>query len=83
VWQLQKRRREYRHAGRPVVVCLDELPSLGEFVELEGELPDIEAVRRALGSHIGPAERLNYRDLAVRWMADRGLDANALAFPGL
>jgi predicted adenylyl cyclase CyaB len=79
VWRLQKRRREYRHDGRPVVVCLDELPSLGEFIELEGEPGDIEQVRRALGAHIGPAERLNYRELATRF----GLKVDALAFPAL
>ena len=82
VWRLQKRRREYHHPDEPIVVCLDELPALGRFVELEGAPTAIASVRGALGEHIGPPERLNYRDLAMRWMADRGLDDNVLAFPG-
>ncbi|GAA1787982.1 class IV adenylate cyclase [Planosporangium flavigriseum] len=80
VWRLQKRRREYRRAGLSIVVCLDELPRLGHFVELEGPSDDIAAVRRSLGAHIGPPERLNYRDLARRWMAERGSVTAALTF---
>lgn len=80
VWQLQKRRREYRVPGLSIVVCLDELPLLGHFVELEGESDDIAEVRRSLGTCIGPPERHNYRDLARRWMADRGSVGTALTF---
>jgi predicted adenylyl cyclase CyaB len=81
VWQLQKRRRQYRHGKLPVVVCLDELPALGHFVELEGEPYGIAKVRLALGNHIGPPERLNYSELAGEWMASRGDQSSALAFP--
>jgi adenylate cyclase class 2 len=81
VWQLQKRRCQYRHRELPIVVCLDELPALGHFIELEGEPPDIAVVRRALGVHIGPPERLNYRELAGRWMTSQGDDGTVLAFP--
>jgi predicted adenylyl cyclase CyaB len=80
VWQLQKRRREYRRPGLSIVVCLDELPRLGHFVELEGSSDEIAAVRRSLGVHIGPPERLNYGDLARRWMAERGRVTTALKF---
>jgi predicted adenylyl cyclase CyaB len=80
VWRLQKRRREYRRSGLSIVVCLDELPWLGHFIELEGESDDIAKVRRSLGAHIGPAERLNYGDLARRWMAERGSVTTALTF---
>jgi predicted adenylyl cyclase CyaB len=83
VWRLQKRRRQYRHPDRLVVVCADEVPELGHFVELEGEPADIADVRRALGWHIGPPERLNYRELAGQWLAGQGSPAPAvLAFPG-
>jgi predicted adenylyl cyclase CyaB len=80
VWRLQKRRREYRRTGLSIVVCLDELPRLGHFVELEGRSEEIAEVRRSLGVHIGPPERLNYRDLARRWMAERGSIGTALTF---
>jgi predicted adenylyl cyclase CyaB len=82
VWRLDKRRREYRRPGRSIVVCLDELPALGHFVELEGDPDEIVRVRDALGAHIGPAEPLHYRDLAVRWMAGRGSVTTTLTFPG-
>jgi predicted adenylyl cyclase CyaB len=80
-WQLQKRRREYLHPDLSIMVCVDELPALGQFVELEGEPDDIARVRRSLGDHIGPPERLHYRDLARNWMAERGSLAEVLAFP--
>jgi predicted adenylyl cyclase CyaB len=80
VWRLQKRRREYRRPGQSMVVCLDELPRLGHFVELEGDRDDIAHVRRSLGASIGPPERLNYGDLARRWMAERGGVAPTLTF---
>jgi predicted adenylyl cyclase CyaB len=81
VWQLQKRRHEYHHPELSIVVCLDELPSLGHFVELEGDPDDIVRVRRSLGDHIGPAESLNYHDLAWRWMVEHGSMTKALIFP--
>lgn len=81
VWRLEKRRREYRHPDLSIVVCLDELPSLGHFVELEGEPDEIVRLRQFLGDHIGPAEPLNYRDLARRWMAGHEGVTAALTFP--
>ncbi|MGC9665690.1 class IV adenylate cyclase [Planosporangium sp. 12N6] len=80
VWHLQKRRREYRHPAMSIVVCMDELPALGHFLELEGEPDDIVRVRGSLGDHIGPAEPLNYRDLAKRWLAERGGAGTELTF---
>lgn len=80
VWRLQKRRREYHRPGLSIVVCLDELPSLGHFVELEGEGDDIAEVRRSLGATIGPPEPLSYRDLALRWLGERGRTTTALTF---
>lgn len=64
-WALEKRRRVFRHPGRPVDVCLDELPSLGLFVELEGPTAEIAAVRDRLGGTIGAAEARNYHELAT------------------
>jgi predicted adenylyl cyclase CyaB len=80
VWRLQKRRCQYRHPDRPVVVCADEVPALGHFVELEGEPADIAEIRRALSWHIGPPERLNYRELAGQWLAGQGNPVTVLAF---
>jgi adenylate cyclase, class 2 len=80
VWRMQKRRRYYRHPGLSMVVCLDELPALGEFVELEGDPDAIATVREALGGAVGAPERLNYRELAARWLTDRD-DTPTLVFP--
>lgn len=80
VWRLQKRRCEYRHPDRPVVVCADEVPALGHFVELEGEPADIAEIRRALGWQIGPPERLNYRELAGQSLAGQGEPVTVLMF---
>lgn len=63
-WLLEKRRRVFRHPARPVEVCLDELPGLGLFVELEGPPGEITDVRDRLGPAIGAAEPRNYRELA-------------------
>jgi adenylate cyclase class 2 len=63
-WLLEKRRRVFHHPARPVEVCLDELPGLGLFVELEGPPAEITDVRERLGPAIGAAEPRNYRELA-------------------
>jgi predicted adenylyl cyclase CyaB len=65
VWRLEKRRRRFRRAPGTVVVCLDELPRFGLFVELEGPPTEIAAVRRGLGDAIGEAEPRNYREIAT------------------
>lgn len=79
VWRLQKRRSEFRHPEQAILVCLDEVPRLGQFVELEGEPPDIAWLTAALGSAIEPPERLNYRELAARHLRMQG---NTLRFAG-
>jgi adenylate cyclase class 2 len=65
VWRLEKRRRRFRRAPGTVVVCLDELPRLGLFVEIEGPATEIAAVRHGLGDAIGAAEPRNYREIAT------------------
>ena len=76
VWRLEKRRRRFRRAPDTLVVCLDELPGLGLFVELEGPVPQIAAAREALGGAIGAAEPRNYHEIAT---ADRP-DLDSLVF---
>jgi len=65
VWRLEKRRRVYRRPDPRLVVCLDELPGLGLFVELEGTVAEITAVRGTLGAAIGAAEPRNYHEIAT------------------
>jgi adenylate cyclase class 2 len=65
VWRLEKRRRRFRRKPGTLVVCLDELPGLGLFVELEGAATEIAEVRRRLGDAIGAAEPRNYREIAT------------------
>lgn len=65
VWRLEKRRRVYRRPDPRLVVCLDELPRLGLFVELEGQAEAMAEVRDALGAAIGAAEPRNYHEIAT------------------
>jgi predicted adenylyl cyclase CyaB len=65
VWRLEKRRRVFRRPDPRLVVCLDELPRLGLFVELEGIPAALAEVRGALGAVIGAAEPRNYHEIAT------------------
>jgi adenylate cyclase, class 2 len=65
VWRLEKRRRVFRRPSGELVVCLDELPGLGTFVELEGPPTEVTVVRGALGAAIGAAEPRNYHEIAT------------------
>jgi adenylate cyclase, class 2 len=65
VWRLEKRRRRFRRRPGSLVVCLDELPCLGLFVELEGSAAEIGEARDGLGTAIGVAEPRNYREIAT------------------
>lgn len=65
VWRLEKRRRVFRRPSCELIVCVDELPGLGVFVELEGPPAEITAVRGALGAAIGAAEPRNYHEIAT------------------
>jgi adenylate cyclase class 2 len=76
VWRLEKRRRVFRRPPGDLVVCLDELPGLGLFVELEGPVAALAEVREALGAAIGAAEPRNYHEIAT---ADHP-DLNGLLF---
>jgi adenylate cyclase class 2 len=79
-WRLAKRRRIYRHPQFAVDVCLDDLPGLGSFVELEGPPPEITGLRQRLGRTIGAAEPLNYHELALAWLASAGAADDHLLF---
>jgi adenylate cyclase class 2 len=70
VWRLEKRRRIFRRSGEDPVVCVDELPHLGLFVELEGRAAATAELRDALGATIGPAEPRNYHEIATAGRPD-------------
>ncbi len=64
-WYLEKRRREYRSRHHSVVVALDELPQIGAFVEIEGELETARSVVRSLADGLGSPQTSNYTELAL------------------
>lgn len=67
--RIEKRRREFRKCSSSLIVAFDEVPCLGNFIELEGDPDDIRAATAELGDMIGTAERRNYYELlADRWV---------------
>jgi predicted adenylyl cyclase CyaB len=77
VWRLEKRRRRYRRDGGGAEVCLDELPRLGLFVELEGDPTEVRSLRSRLGGLIDGAEPRNYQEIALA----AGAPSTGLVFP--
>lgn len=66
VWFLEKRRSRYVcDALCGVVMFLDEVPTLGSFVEIEGPLDSVRMLRKELGSCVGLPEARNYKELVV------------------
>jgi len=77
----EKRRETWLFAG--CRICLDELPRIGWFVEIEG--PDaaaIDAVRRRLGLAENPLLAETYVELAAEHGVAGGGDCIRLAFAG-
>lgn len=77
VWRLEKRRRRYRRDGGGAEVCLDELPRLGLFVELEGAPAEVTDLRGRLAGLIDGAEPRNYQEIALA----AGAPPTGLVFP--
>jgi predicted adenylyl cyclase CyaB len=64
-WYLEKRRQELFNPTQRITAAIDEVPRLGQFLELEGGLEAVRAVVAAAASCLGPPETKNYRELAV------------------
>lgn len=77
-WFFEKRRTTYRRSRDETVVCLDEIPLLGEFIEVEGELDQIRLIRKKLGECIGDPERRNYGELFKDHMVNMGSEPSEI-----
>lgn len=77
-WYLEKIRSEYVRKTDKTMVLVDQLPTLGLFLELEGALDSVRAIRNKLAS-VGSVERRNYREFAV----DEAIRAGGVTLEGL
>jgi predicted adenylyl cyclase CyaB len=64
-WFLEKRREELSQSDGGVKVALDEVPTLGHFIELEGGLDEVRTIARRFAPFLGSVEKRNYRELAI------------------
>jgi predicted adenylyl cyclase CyaB len=73
-WLFEKRRTEYRSKNNPVVVAIDEVPELGNYVEIEGPDQDSASIERALAPSLGEKETRNYQELFLAFKEEQGYD---------
>jgi predicted adenylyl cyclase CyaB len=75
----QKRRRTFSLRGCKVE--LDELPHLGEFVEIEGPgVRRVMAVRKRLGLSDHPLIKASYASMLARYLADNKIRSRKVEF---
>ena len=79
VFRYEKYRREYRLAGQPGVITVDETP-IGSFLELEGPGPWIDETARQLGLTSADYVLESYVRLYLRDCEQRGLTAANMVF---
>lgn len=71
-WFFEKRRTTYRRSRDQTIVCVDELPVLGQYLEIEGKLEIIRSLRDLLSKAIGDPEVRHYGDLFKDYMKQQG-----------
>ena len=72
-WYFEKRRSEFMWRNNRAVIVVDEVPAIGYFLEVEGEVTAIREVEEVLGSTLGAKERGNYRELYLAHMQASGV----------
>lgn len=78
VWYFEKKRTTFRRASDGTFVFLDEVPKLGEFIEIEGHLENIRSVRHALRDCVGNPEHRNYGELFKDFMQRMGIEPDQI-----
>jgi adenylate cyclase class 2 len=75
----EKRRESWRLGG--CEVDLDELPYLGNYVEIEGPgEKDVESVRRSLGLEDLPVIKTGYISMLARYVEEHGIEGQEIRF---
>jgi predicted adenylyl cyclase CyaB len=77
-WQYQKWREGWDLEG--MWVTLDELPFVGEVVEIEGDRDRIDAVAERIGLAGKPTSTANYQTLYLDYCAARGMAPGDMTF---
>lgn len=72
-WVFEKRRTEYKWKASDVTVVVDEIPEIGGFLEIEGELSEIKAVASVLSHTLGEQESRNYKEIFVAYKGSQGI----------
>lgn len=72
-WFFEKRRRVYSRAAGRLLVCLDEVPEIGWFIEIEGTIGEGRELAALLAASIGAVETRNYQELFLQYKEKQGL----------
>ncbi len=72
-WYFEKRRQDYRWRNKDIIVSVDEIPEMGYYCEIEGDLADIESVAQVLRPSLGMPETRNYSELFVAYRKNLGI----------
>jgi adenylate cyclase class 2 len=79
--QLRKEKVRETYDWRGILICLDELPYLGFFLEVEAPEDGIKAAVSALGLDMTKAMGETYMEIFSRYKTMRGLPDLELIFP--
>lgn len=77
-WFFEKRRVTFSRSQCDTTVCIDEIPKLGFYLEIEGGIQGIREIHALLCEFLGPAERRNYAELVSDYFVEQGADRNAI-----
>jgi predicted adenylyl cyclase CyaB len=73
VWRLQRRRITFRKEDTKAEIVIDELPLLGDCLEMEGDSYTLALLSGSLKG-LGNQETRNYKELIAAWCAENGED---------
>lgn len=74
-WFLEKRRTEFVNLTTGIRAAIDELPIIGSFLEIEGQLSASRALLEGLSGYLGTVERRNYKEIVVAEVSDDAGDS--------
>jgi len=71
-WRLERRRRTFSKSGSGVEIVIDELPVIGDCLELEGNSNAVAKIA-AEAPGLGAQETKNYKELVEAWCFENGV----------
>jgi len=77
-WFFEKRRTEFRADSFEAFVVVDEIPVVGYFLEIEGNLDVVRRITKLLAPSLGAKETRNYKELFVAYQELSGIHRNLL-----